>query len=76
MFSSIFYKNKFPNDEKMKKIMKESMDKYIHSLDEKYKNSQKTNSNEQNNTNAASLINFFPFIIFGLGVYHLYKGFL
>ena len=39
MFSSIFYQNRFSNSEKMRKIMKESMDKYIQSLDEKYKTS-------------------------------------
>jgi hypothetical protein len=40
MFSSVFYQNKFQNSEKMKKIVKESMDKYIRSLEEKYKRSQ------------------------------------
>lgn len=37
MFSGIFNKKRFPNDEKMQKIMKESMDKYNRSLNERYK---------------------------------------
>ena len=75
MFSSIFYKKTFPNHEKMRKIMKESMDKYIRSLDEKHNNPKKINFDEKNNTSLASPTIFFPFIIFGLGVYHFYKGF-
>jgi len=56
--------------------MKESMDKYIRSLEEKYKNTIKINFEEKNNTSLASPLIFFPFIIFSLGVYELYKGFL
>jgi hypothetical protein len=46
MFSSIFYKNKLTNNkfyEDNKKYMKESMDKYIRSLDEKYKKNKISN---------------------------------
>jgi hypothetical protein len=77
MFSSIFYKRTFSNDEKMRKIMKDSMGKYIRSLDEKCKNPIKINLNEENNSNVLSLTSFTPFIIFGIGVgfYQLYKGF-
>jgi len=57
--------------------MKDSMDKYIRTLDEKYNSPIKNNLNEENKSNLVSLINFAPFIIFGVGVgfYQLYKGF-
>jgi hypothetical protein len=62
MFSSIFYQNKYPHSEKMKKIMKESMDKYIRSLDEKYKRTQtlplvKNGILNVNNTNNSNIEN-------------------
>jgi hypothetical protein len=75
MFSTTFNKKKFPNDEKIRKIMKDSMDKYIRGLDEKYKTPIKNNFDKKDNSNVASLISFVPFIIFGLGFYQLYKGF-
>jgi hypothetical protein len=37
MFSGIFNKKRFPYDEKIQKIMKESMDKYNRTLNERYK---------------------------------------
>lgn len=77
MFSSIFYQNKikFPNEDKMKKLMKESIDKYIQSLDKKYKTPLKINTDIKiESENVSSIINLFPFIIFGWGVYQLSKG--
>lgn len=78
MFSSIFYKRTFPNDEKIRKIMKESMDKYIRSLDYKYKSlpliKYDFNTEKNNNARPANMISFLPFIIFGWGVYQLSKG--
>ena len=79
MFSSIFYKNKFPNSEKMRKIMKESTDKYIRKLDEQYKKPIiviKYGDNEENKSNIvdpAKIYYFFPALIFGFGVYQLSK---
>jgi hypothetical protein len=59
----------------MKKLMKESIDKYIQSLDKKYKTPLKINTDIKiENENVSSIINLFPFIIFGWGVYQLSKG--
>jgi len=74
MFSGIFNNKRYPNDEKMRKIMKESMDKYIRGLDEKYKIPLKINTDKQNTNTTVSIISLFPFIIFGLGFYQFYKG--
>uniref|UniRef100_A0A6C0HDD5 Uncharacterized protein n=1 Tax=viral metagenome TaxID=1070528 RepID=A0A6C0HDD5_9ZZZZ len=79
MFSSIFYQNKikFPNEDKMKKLMKESMKKFIGTLDEKYKKpleNHKLNFEMNNNRSDAIRIKFFPLIIFGVGFYQLCKG--
>jgi len=84
MFSSnsIFYKKKlvFPNDEKVKKIMKESIDKTIRKLNEKnkkYKNIDskiETNINKYNNCKTVYVITILPFIVFGWRVYHLSKS--
>jgi len=75
MFSGTFSKTKFPNDEKMRKIMKESMDKYIRGLDEKYKTPLKINTEIKiENTNVLLTTGLVSFIIFGLGVYQFYKG--
>ena len=74
MFSGAFCKNKFSNNEKMRKIMKESMDKYNRGLDEKYKIPLKINTDIKIENANVSIISLFPFIIFGLGVYQFYKG--
>jgi len=84
MFSSnsIFYKKRlvFPNDEKVKKIMKESIDKTIRKLNEKnkkYKNINtkiETKINKYNNCKTVYMITILPFIVFGWGFYHLSKS--
>jgi hypothetical protein len=85
MFSSnsIFYQKKirFPNQEKMKKIMKESIDRSIHKFTEKYKNINtkietkiETKINKYENHNSRHMITILPFIVFGWGFYHLSKS--
>ena len=77
MFSGIFYHKrlKFPNEEKMTKLMKESICK----LDEKYKNPLKKNTNKgieinkYDNYKTVSIIGILPFIFFGWGFYQLSK---
>ena len=86
MFSSRFNQNKYySNSEKMRKIAKESMDKYIRSLDEKYKKHQQvslikkcnctcTCNNKKDDSKVATMIGILPFVIFGWGVYQLSKN--
>jgi hypothetical protein len=80
MFSSIFYKNKFSNSEKMRKIVKESMDKYIRKLNEQYKKptilvkyEDYEEANKSNIVVPAKIFDFFPVLILGFGVYQLSK---
>jgi len=80
MFSSIFYKNKLTNNkfyEDNKKYMKESMDKYIRSLDEKYKKDKISNIinkslMEKNNEYPVIIVNNSLSRIFWLPIYIIY----
>lgn len=79
MFSSTICRKQYPNSATMRKIMKESIDKYIHKVEEKYKNLYPVIKNSYcNNANAANIsatiYRFLPFVIFGLGFYQLSKG--
>ena len=78
MFSSTICRKQYPNSATMRKIMKESIDKYIHKVEEKYKNLYPVIKNSYcNNANAATIgttiDRFLPFVIFGLGFYQLSK---
>ncbi len=83
MFSSTIYRKQYPNSATMRKIMKESINKYIHKIEEKYKNLYPVIKNSYcNNANAANISTtidtiigrFLPFVIFGLGFYKLSKN--
>jgi hypothetical protein len=67
----------------MRKIMKESIDKYIHKVEEKYKylypvikNRYCNNANTTtiSTTIGTTISTFLPFVIFGLNFYQLSKG--
>ena len=79
MFSSTIYQKQYcPNSATMRKIMKESIDKYIHKIEEKYKIFYPViKISYYNNANAATIsatiYTFLPFVIFGLGFYQLSK---
>ena len=87
MFSSTICRKQYPNSATMRKIMKESIDKYIHKVEEKYKNLYPVIKNSYcNNANITTISanisttigttidRFLPFVIFGLGFYKLSKN--
>jgi hypothetical protein len=79
MFSSIFYQNKYPNSVAMRKIMKDSIDKYIHKVEEKYKYlypliKNRYCNNANTTTIGTTISTFLPFFIFGLNFYQSSKG--
>ena len=79
MFSSTIYRKQYPNSATMRKIMKESINKYIHKVEEKYKNLYPVIKNSCcNNANAANISTtidrFLKFFIFGFGFYKLSKN--